>query len=104
VVTTSLRLALAERLANLDRVSEGLEVIDPAMAQVKSNGDLCYMAELLRVKARLLLNSEESDPVAAEACLLQSLDWAQRQSARGWGQRAESDPGDPPAGIVPTFF
>jgi Tetratricopeptide repeat len=91
LVSTSLRLALAEGLADLDPVSEGLEIIDAAMAQVESNGDLCYMAELLRVKARLLLSSEEPDPVAAEACPLQSLDWAQRQSARGWGQRAESD-------------
>lgn len=91
LVSTSLRLALAAGLADLGRVSEGLEVIAAAMAQVELNGDFCYMVELLRVKARLLLLSTQPDPTAAEACLTQSLDWSRRQSARGWGQRAAAD-------------
>lgn len=91
LVSTSLQLALAQGLANVGRVSDGLEVIDAAMAQVELSGDLCYMAELLRVKARLLLRSIQPDPTTAEVCLTQSLDWSRRQSAKGWGQRAEAD-------------
>jgi predicted ATPase/DNA-binding winged helix-turn-helix (wHTH) protein len=91
LVSTSLRLALAEGLADLGRVGEGLEVLDAATAQVELNGDFCYMAELLRLKARLLLRSTRPDRTAAEMYLTQSLDWARRQSARGWGQRAEAD-------------
>jgi hypothetical protein len=84
-------LALAQGLANVGRMSDGLEVIDAAMAQVELSGDFCYMAELLRVKARLLLRSTQPDPTAAEVCLTQSLDWSRRQSAKGWGRRAEAD-------------
>jgi predicted ATPase/DNA-binding winged helix-turn-helix (wHTH) protein len=91
LVSTSLRLALAQGLADLGRVSEGLEVIDAAMAQVELSGDFCYMAELLRMRARLLLGSARPDPTAAEICLTQSLNWSRRQSARGWGRRAEAD-------------
>jgi tetratricopeptide (TPR) repeat protein len=91
LVSTSLRLALAQGLADLGRVSDGLEVIDAAMTQVELSGDYCYMAELLRIKARLLLRSAHPDRTGAEACLTESVDWSRRQSAKGWGQRAEAD-------------
>ncbi len=91
LVSTSLRLALAEGLADLGRTRDGLAVINSAAIQVESNGDLCYMPELLRIKARLLLNAEPPDVSAAKACLMESLTWSRRQSAGGWERRTQDD-------------
>ncbi len=88
LVSTAFSLALAQGLADLGRHSEGLAVIESALRAVDANGDLCFVPELLRVKARLLISS---DPAAAAACLKESLDWAQRQGAKGWEQRAAAD-------------
>ena len=62
----------------------------PALARrVKANGDLCYMPELLRVKANLLLSMSASDEV--HTCLLQALDTIRNMGARGWELRAATD-------------
>jgi hypothetical protein len=91
LVSTSLRLALAQGLSDLGRTDAGLEVIDVAIRHVESNGDFCYMPELLRVKAQLLLQSRHPNRDAARTCLTQSLDWSRRQSAQSWHARAAAD-------------
>jgi len=91
LVSTSLRLALAQGLSDLRRIDTGLEVIDTAIRHVESNGDFCYMPELLRVKAQLLLQPPHPNRDAAQTCLTQSLDWSRRQSAQSWHDRAAAD-------------
>jgi tetratricopeptide (TPR) repeat protein len=76
LVSTSFSIALAEGLAATGRSSEALEVIDATLKQIDANGDYSFMPELLRVKSRLL-----PDPIAARACLAQSLEWEQRARA-----------------------
>jgi predicted ATPase len=47
-----------------------------------------YMPELLRVKAGLFLSLPQPSVDDAERCLVQSLEMARGQSARGWELRA----------------
>ncbi len=91
LVSTALSISLAQGLAEVGRSRDGLEVIDTAIQQVAANGDLCFMPELLRVKSRLLLSTPNPDVASAKACLMQSLEWARRQSAIGWEQRTAAD-------------
>ncbi len=44
LVSTAFRLALAQGLADVDRVADGLAVIDESVRQVEANGDLCLHA------------------------------------------------------------
>ncbi|MEJ1963817.1 MAG: winged helix-turn-helix domain-containing protein [Gammaproteobacteria bacterium] len=91
LVTTPFNIALAQGLASTGRVNEGVRVIDETLRQVEKNGDACFMPELLRVKSLLLLSMPHPNPVDAEICLTQSLQWSRRQSARSWELRAATD-------------
>ena len=52
VFTTALEISLAQGLAELGRFDEGLKQIDKTIEHVETNGDFCYMPELLRVKSQ----------------------------------------------------
>ena len=84
LLATEFRISLAEGLAALGRVAEGAAQVDAAVRTVEGKGDLVYMPELLRVKARVM-------PDDAERCLRQSLELSRRQGARSWDLRAAID-------------
>jgi predicted ATPase/DNA-binding winged helix-turn-helix (wHTH) protein len=91
LVTTAFNIALAKGLAATGRADEAIGRTDETIRQVEENGDFALMPELLRVKGRLLLSTSPANPTQAEACLVQSLDWARRQSARSWELRTATD-------------
>jgi predicted ATPase len=83
--------ALAEGLAGLGQLTEGLLIIDQALARSEHNEERWCVAELLRVKGELMLR--EGAPQAATAAeehFLHSLDWARRQSALSWELRTST--------------
>lgn len=84
LLATEFRISLVEGFAALGRVAEGVAQVDAAIRSVETKGDLVYMPELLRVKARLV-------PDDAEPCLRQSLELSRRQGARAWELRAATD-------------
>ncbi|MDM0033652.1 winged helix-turn-helix domain-containing protein [Variovorax sp. J22P271] len=91
LLTTSFRLTLAEGLTLVGRSAEALGLIDHALASVHANGDLCYLPELLRVKARALGRTPGRPMQEAEECLMQSLESSRLQGARGWELRTAMD-------------
>jgi predicted ATPase/DNA-binding winged helix-turn-helix (wHTH) protein len=91
LLTTSFNLSLVEALTALGRLEEGLAIVESAMRSVETNGDLCYMPELLRLKAKLLLGLNPPQTEEAEACLAESLATSRRQGARAWELRTTID-------------
>jgi predicted ATPase len=81
---------LADALGRSGRPEEGLSVLDQALAEVRTTNEEYYEAELHRLRGELLLRHSQRDEDRAEAAFLQSLDVAQRQSAKSWELRAAS--------------
>jgi predicted ATPase/DNA-binding winged helix-turn-helix (wHTH) protein len=88
VFTTMLELSLIKGLASLGQLDESMGRLEATIRSVEVNGDLCYMPELLRVKASLLSMSASDD---VSACLSQALDTSRKIGARGWELRAATD-------------
>jgi predicted ATPase/DNA-binding winged helix-turn-helix (wHTH) protein len=78
---------LAEGLATAGQVARGLGVIDEALERSKQKEELWCIAELLRVKGELLLQSASRDVARAEEHFLRSHEWARRQRALSWELR-----------------
>lgn len=77
--------ALAQGLASVGQVTEGLAAIDEALAQCRRTDELWDIAELLRVRGELLVqHGAPGAAIAAEDHFLQALDWARRQGALWW--------------------
>jgi predicted ATPase len=76
---------LAEGLAGAGRLDEALDTIERALARCDRDGVRWSIAELLRIKAELLLLSSDRESAnAAEACFVAALDEARRQGAALW--------------------
>jgi hypothetical protein len=79
---------LAEGLASIGQVAEGLLAIDDALAQCKRSDERWNISELLRTRGELfLLEGAPEAAVAAEGHYQQGLDWARRQGALSWELR-----------------
>lgn len=78
---------LADGLATVGRFDEALEVISEGLSLAQRDTDAVETPELLRVQATILLAMPEPDEVAAERCLMKSLECARRQSALAWELR-----------------
>lgn len=83
LVSTAFSLALARGLIETGRVDEARSAIESSIRAVEANGDLAFMPELLRMKSRLVPDTE--------AVLNQAIELARHQSARGWELRAATD-------------
>ena len=73
------------------KATEGLSVIDEALARSQCDEERWCVAELLRIKGELVLR--EGAPraaTAAEEHFLHSLDWARRQGALSWELRTST--------------
>jgi predicted ATPase/DNA-binding winged helix-turn-helix (wHTH) protein len=91
LMTTEFNISLVQGLCATDRFSEGLALIDETIRLVETNGDLCYMPELLRVKGKLLLSMPQPRFDDGEACLMRSLELSRQQGARAWELRTATD-------------
>jgi predicted ATPase len=91
LLTTPLKIVLIEALVTGGRLDEGFVLLDSTIHEVESNGDVCYMPELLRVRARLLLAGSSTSGDVAQQYLLQSLEISREQGARAWELRAGTD-------------
>jgi predicted ATPase len=86
--TPGLLGTLAEGLARIGQVAEGLMAIDDALEQCERTNERWNMAELLRVKGELLLlEGTPEAKVAAEHHYQLGLEWARRQGALFWELR-----------------
>jgi len=84
-------LELARAFACTGDFQQGSDVLDEALADSARRGERWCMAELLRMKAEMLLGMDASGADSrAEELLQQSLDWARRQAALSWELRAAS--------------
>jgi predicted ATPase len=80
--------AFAEALGGTGQVEQGLVAIEEALARSERTEALWCTAELLRIKAELiLLQGVPNSAAAAEDQFLTALDWARRQGARAWELR-----------------
>ncbi len=79
--------ALAEGLAAADRLDEAHAVVDDAWGEIPAGEEALEVAELLRIKASILLAGPKPDESQAENCLLRSLACAARQSATSFELR-----------------
>jgi predicted ATPase len=86
---TAFLFALAQGLAAMDRITEGLAVVDDALDQCRRTREAWCVPELMRVRARLLLR--QGDRHAAESWLRLSLQQAGQQNALSWALRTAVD-------------
>jgi class 3 adenylate cyclase/DNA-binding winged helix-turn-helix (wHTH) protein/tetratricopeptide (TPR) repeat protein len=94
---------LAEAYGRSGQITEGIRVLDDALATIHENAEQQHEAEIYRLKGQLLLQpaSRASDRclpststatvAEAEACFLQALDIARRQEAKSWELRAATN-------------
>lgn len=91
LLTTPFNISLALGLAATGRCAEGIALIDETIRLAEADGDVLYMAELLRVRGNVLLLGLQSNDEEAEKCFMQSLSWSRRQAASAWELRATVD-------------
>jgi predicted ATPase len=82
----------AETYLNAGRDESALRAIEQALVTCEHTGERWAMAEVLRLKARILLSvGRGKNYHEIEAILLKRLEIAQRQQARCWELRASCD-------------
>src|SRR5208282_3274187 len=80
---------LAEGLTGLGQLPEARATVDQALARADRGGERWYIAELLRIKGELLLQSAGDRSVSmAEDCFNGALGVAEQQSALFWELRS----------------
>jgi predicted ATPase len=91
LLTTSFNISLVQALTSTGRFAEGIALVDSTFQLVDTRGDFCYIPELLRVKASLLLSLPQPCYEEAEKCLIASIELSRRQSALAWELRTSID-------------
>jgi predicted ATPase len=81
VFTTLCTGALAEGLQKTDRVEEAFLTVNGAIARAIDCGEAIHLAELLRIKAQVLVSAPHNNRSSSMDCLTESLTVARRQSA-----------------------
>jgi predicted ATPase len=81
----------AEACAKAGRDDAALELIEEALAIAKDTGERWAIAEVLRVKARLLKAVARAEAGEIETILVNSLEIARAQQARCWELRTSCD-------------
>jgi predicted ATPase/DNA-binding winged helix-turn-helix (wHTH) protein len=72
LLTTPFNMSLVQGLSAEGQFSEAMSLIDRTIRLVQANGDLCYMAELLRIKGNALIEMQPSSEREAELCFRES--------------------------------
>jgi predicted ATPase/DNA-binding winged helix-turn-helix (wHTH) protein len=91
LLTTELNLSLVRGLSATGQFAEAIALIDETISLVETNGDFCYMPELLRVKGSVLLAMSEPRTEDAETCFMQSLESSRANGSRAWELRTATD-------------
>jgi predicted ATPase len=81
----------AEACAGIGALDRAMDGIEQAIAVATETGERWAMAEVLRIKAALILSADSEAQVEAEKLLLESLDIAKAQQARSWQLRTAVD-------------
>ncbi len=89
--STAMLGGLAEGLAGAGDLEQGLVTLAEALDLVKETDERYFMAELLRIRAEMLL-SQRND-AGAEADYRQAIELAQKQGAKSWELRAATSLG-----------
>jgi ATP/maltotriose-dependent transcriptional regulator MalT len=84
--STSLNAVLAEALAETGNLELSLTRIDDVIRQARSNSDLFYMPDLMRIRGDILVRM--ADERGAEQLFVQAIELAESQSALSWRLRA----------------
>jgi predicted ATPase len=79
---------LAQAYARLGRHEQAVAMVDEALARIESTGERIDEAEMLRLKAEVLLMRDRSAVNEAERCLRAAIDVARAQEAKWWELRA----------------
>ncbi|HEY1432312.1 MAG TPA: winged helix-turn-helix domain-containing protein [Stellaceae bacterium] len=80
---------MGDALGRSGQIADGLAAIEEALAWIERTDGTWVIAELLRVKAELLLlQAADGAAAAAEDHFRQALNWARRQGALSWELRA----------------
>ena len=86
---TALLGTLAEGLSGVGQVSQGLTVVDEALARSERDEELWCIAELSRIRGEIVLQTGAPKAAAtAERLFRQSIDVARRQDALAWELRS----------------
>jgi predicted ATPase len=84
----SFRCDFAEVLCRVGEIEQGLNVVDEALQKSDETDERWCVAELLRIKAELVLRYDGPAAKAdAERYFRESLDWAKKQGALSWELR-----------------
>ena len=81
----------AEACLESGRIEAALQAIEEALAASRDTGECWALAEMLRIKARLLQAMGQAGAEEIETILINSLEIARRQQARCWELRASCD-------------
>jgi predicted ATPase/DNA-binding winged helix-turn-helix (wHTH) protein len=90
LLTTTFSISIARGLVLLRRFDEARDLIDATIARCSANGERYAMAELLCVKAKIVLLVNE-DRGASGLVLEQALALARQQGALAWESKAALD-------------
>ena len=83
----TLQIAIdADICLRLGQTDEGLDIIDNGMLAVEQTGEVFWHAELLRLKAEFL---KQTEPDKALACYQEAINIAEQQGATGLVQRVQ---------------
>ncbi len=77
----------ADGLRQAERISEGLQAIEGAIARCERDDERWHLAELLRIKGEII-RGQPAETAAAEALFRQATDLARRQDALSWELRS----------------
>ncbi len=81
--------SVEERLSKLEALLKTYDQsLDEALRAIAQTGEEFWLAELYRLKGKLLLESSGENNVDAEASFHKAIEIARSQNARGWEQRA----------------
>jgi predicted ATPase len=87
ILVPQFRTALAQGLAATGDFDRALATIERAIAQRDRSSASFDLAEMLRIKAQILMRARRPQPAAAQECLQRSLELAGMQSALSWELR-----------------
>jgi predicted ATPase len=79
---------LAEALAVVEKIEEGLATLDDALAQAAASGEHGSTAEIHRLRGELTARLSHPDPAKAEDSFRTALAIAREQGTRGYELRA----------------
>jgi len=88
---TELHMWLIEGFTVIGRYTEAIRLADDSIGRTETNGDFCYLPELLRLKGKALVSAPGARVDEAQDYLRRSLELSRQQGATGWELRAAVD-------------